>query len=61
MNQKFAEDLELSDYELLYYDNFLRSCKSAIKNESRHGFYETAIFYSIISLVGLNIARALKE
>ena len=61
MNQKFAEDLELSDYELLYYDNFLRSCKSAIKNKSRHGFYETAILYSIISLIGLNIARALKE
>ena len=61
MNQQFAKDLELSDYELMYYDNFQRSCQSAIKKEAKDGFYETAIMYSIISLIGLNIARALKE
>ena len=61
MNQQFGKDLELSDYELMYYDNFQRSCQSAIKKESKDGFYETAIMYSIISLIGLNIARALKK
>jgi len=61
MNQQFAKDLELSDYELMYYDNFQRSCQSAIKKEAKYGFYETAIMYSIISLIGLNIARGLKE
>ena len=61
MNKQFGKDLELSSYELMYYDNFQRNCQSAIKKESKDGFYETAILYSIISLIGLNIARALKE
>ena len=33
MNQQFGKDLELSDYELMYYDNFQRNCQSAIKKE----------------------------
>ena len=61
MNQQFGKDLELSSYELMYYDNFQRNCQSSIKKESKEGFWETFIMYSVISLIGLNIARGLKE
>ena len=61
MNKQFGKDLELSSYELMYYDNFQRNCQSSIKKESKEGFWETFIMYSVISLIGLNIARGLKE
>ena len=61
INQKLEKNSALSGYELTLYDNFQRNCQSAIKKESKYGFYETAIMYTIISLLGLNIARALKE
>ena len=61
MNKQFGKDLELSSYELMYYDNFQRNCQSSIKKESKEGFWETFIIYSVISLIGLNIARGLKE
>ena len=35
INQQLEKNLELSEYELMYYDNFLRSCQSAIKKESK--------------------------
>ena len=61
MNQQFGKDLELSDYELMYYDNFQRNCQSSIKKESKEGLLYTVIMYSVISLIGLTIARQLKE
>ena len=61
MNQQFGKDLELSDYELMYYDNFQRNCQSSIMKESEEGFWAIFIMYSVISLIGLNIARGLKE
>ena len=61
MNKQFGKDLELSSYELMYYDNFQRNCQSSIKKESKVGFWETFIMYSIISLIGLKIANSIKE
>ena len=58
---KLEKNLELSDNELMFYDNFQRNCQLSIKKESKVGFWETFIMYSVISLIGLNIARALKE
>jgi hypothetical protein len=58
---KLEKNLELSNNELIFYDNFQRNCQLSIKKESKEGFWETFIMYSVISLIGLNIARALKE
>ena len=60
-DQLRLEKTELSDYELMYYDNFQRNCQSSIKKESKVGFWETFIMYSIISLIGLKIANSIKE
>ena len=58
---ELEKNSEFSDNELMFYDNFQRNCQSSIKKESKVGFWETFIIYSVISLIGLNIARALKE
>ena len=63
--EKITKELErkreIDDYELTFYDNYLVSCKRSIENKSKEGFWETFIMYSVISLIGLNIARGFKE